>query len=84
MLGALTVHEDAWLREGPIFGSGEVVGYRVGGFPSGRSARVVNFKAPNGNDWRIMLINGDNSQDAWLGHHESFQAALTALRQMNR
>lgn len=42
-----TLHEDAWLREGPVAAGGQVVGYRVGGMPDGRTARIANFGAPN-------------------------------------
>ena len=27
----LTLHEEAWLRDGPILASDDVIGYRVGG-----------------------------------------------------
>ena len=40
-----TLHEDAWLRDGPIFASGQVTGYRVGGMPDGKTARIANFGA---------------------------------------
>jgi hypothetical protein len=79
MQRTVTVHEDAWVREGPIFGSGQVAGYRIGGLPSGQSARIANFGAPSRNDWRIMMITVNNGQDAWSGHFESFQDALAAL-----
>lgn len=35
---SLTLHPDAWIREGSEFASGEVVGYRVGGMPDGTTA----------------------------------------------
>jgi hypothetical protein len=38
----LTLHEDAWLRDGPIFASGQVTGYRVGGMPDGKTARIAS------------------------------------------
>ena len=81
MLQTLTLHEDAWFRKGPVFAGGRVVGYRVGGLPDGRSARIANFGAPNDNDWRIMRINGDNTQADWTGHYDSVEEALAALQQ---
>jgi hypothetical protein len=78
----LTLHEDAWLRDGPVFASGRVTGYRVGGMPDGRTARIANFGAPSRNDWRIMLrINSDNTQSSWTGHFESVEEALAALQE---
>jgi len=66
-VSTFTLHEDAWLRDGPIFASGQAIGYRVGGMPNGGTARIANFGAPNRNDWRIMRINPDNSQSEWSG-----------------
>lgn len=48
--------------------------------PDGKTARIANFGAPNGNDWRIMRINADNTQTDWIGHYESAEDALEALR----
>jgi hypothetical protein len=81
MLYTFKLHEDAWLREGPAFASGQVTGYRVGGLPNGRTARIANFGAPNRNDWRIIRINADNTQADWTGHYESVEDALAALQQ---
>ena len=76
-----TLHEDAWLRDGPVYASGQVIGYRVGGLPNGKTARIANFAAPNGNDWRIMWINPDNKQTDWAGHYQAIDDALAALQQ---
>lgn len=76
-----TLYEDAWLRNGPTYAGGKVIGYRVGGLPDGRTARVANFGAPNGNDWRIMRINPDNTHTEWVGAYKSFEDALAALEQ---
>ena len=76
-----TLHEDAWLGNGPVFARGPVIVYRVGGMPDGKTARIANFGAPNRNDWRIMRINGDNTQTDWTGHYESVDDALAALQQ---
>jgi hypothetical protein len=75
------IHPDAWLRGGAAFASGQVTGYRVGGLPDGRSARIANFGAPNKHDWRIMKIEFDNSQTGWTGHYQTMEDALTALVQ---
>jgi hypothetical protein len=76
-----TLHEDAWLRDGPIYASGLVTGYRVGGMPDGTTARIANFAAPKGNDWRIMRINVDNTQSDWTGGYKSIEEALSAIQQ---
>jgi hypothetical protein len=81
MQHSFTVHKDAWLRDGPVFAGGQITGYRVGGMPDGRTARIANFGAPNRNDWRIMRINADNTQTGWTGSYESIEDALTALQQ---
>lgn len=78
---SFTLHEDAWLREGRVAAGGQVTGYRVGGMPDGRTARIANFGAPNRNDWRIMRINADNTQSDWSGNYESVEDALAALQQ---
>ena len=80
MVYTFTLHEDEWLRDGPVYGSGQVTGYRVGGMPDGKTARIGNFGAPTGNDWRIMRINADNTQTGWTGHYESVEDALAALQ----
>ncbi len=78
-----TLHKeaDAWLRDGPVFAAGQVIGYRVGGMPDGMTARIANFGAPSRNDWRIKRINSDNTSGDWTGHYESVEDALTALQQ---
>jgi hypothetical protein len=80
MLDTFTLHEDAWLRDGPVYAGGQVIGYRVGGMPDGKPARIANFGAPNANDWRIMRINADNTQTDWTGHYGSIEDALAALQ----
>jgi hypothetical protein len=77
----LTLHEDMWLRSGPVFASGPVTGYRVGGFPDGRTARIANFGAPSRNDWQVTWMNSDKTQTDWTGHYESAEEALAALQQ---
>jgi hypothetical protein len=76
-----TLHEDARLGDGPVYGGGQVTGYRVGGMPDGKTGRIANFGAPGRNDWRIMRINADNTQTDWTGHYESAEDALAALHQ---
>jgi hypothetical protein len=76
-----TLHEDAWDRGGPVYASGQAIGYRVGGMPDGKTARLANFGAPKRNDWQIMRINPDNTQSDWAGHYESVEEALVALQQ---
>jgi len=83
MQHTITLHEDAWLRDGAIYGGGQVIGYRVGGMADGKTARIADFGAPNRHDWRIMRINAGNTQTDWTGHYESFEEALAALRQGN-
>jgi hypothetical protein len=76
---AFTLHEDAWLRDGSIARGGQVTGYKVGGMSDGKTARIANFGAPNYNDWQIMRIYADNSQDEWTGSYDSAQEALVIL-----
>jgi hypothetical protein len=80
-----TLHEDASLRDGPVYANGQAIGYRVvyrvGGLPNGKAARIANFGAPNRNDWQIMRINADNTQTDWTGHYETVEDALAALQQ---
>lgn len=76
-----TLQEDAWLRDNPIFASGQVIGYRVGGLPDGTTARIANVGAPNGNHWRIMRIAADDTQSKWTGDYDNIQDALASLRQ---
>ncbi|MGO9255513.1 MAG: hypothetical protein ACLQU1_04325 [Bryobacteraceae bacterium] len=76
-----TLHEDAWFGDGPVFAGGQVTVYRVGGMPDGKTARIANFGAPSRNDWRIMRINGDNTQTDWTGHFENAEDALATLQQ---
>jgi hypothetical protein len=79
-----TLHEDAWLRDGPVYAGGQVTGYRIGGMPDGKTARIANFGAPNRNDWRIMRINADNTQTDWTGRYESIEDALATLQQVRQ
>lgn len=81
MVFTFTLHEDMWLRDGPVSAGGQVTGYRVGGMPDGKTARIANVGAPNQNDWRIMRINADNTQSDWTGHYESVEDVLAALQQ---
>lgn len=74
----LTLHEDAWY--GDNSGDHRVTGYRVGGMPDGKTARIANFGAPHRSDWQIMRINADNTQTDWCGSYESAQAALAVLQ----
>jgi len=78
---SFTLHEDAWFRDGSVYAGGQAIGYRVGGMPDGKTARIANFGAPNGNDWRIMRINADSTQSDWTGHYTSIEDALDALQQ---
>lgn len=81
MQHTFTLHEDMWLRDGPVYQSAQVIGYRVGGLPNGKTAKLANFGAPNRDDWQIMRINADNTQSGWTGHYQSVEDALAALQQ---
>jgi hypothetical protein len=81
MQHSITLHEDMWDRDGPVYASGPVIGYPVGGLPDGSTARIANFGGPNHNDWQIMRINADNTQTEWTGHYENVEDALAALQQ---
>jgi len=80
MKNTVTLHEDAWLGDGRAYASGQVIGYKVGGMPHGRRARIANFGAPNCDNWHIMRIYADNSQDDWVGDFGSAQKALEILK----
>jgi hypothetical protein len=75
-----TLHEDAWFRNQLDLSSGRVTGYRVGGMPDGRIARIANFGAPNRDDWRVMIINADKTYTDWSGNYENAEDALAALQ----
>jgi hypothetical protein len=75
-----TLHEDAWFRDGPVYAGGQAIGYRVGGMPDGRTARIANFGAPNRYGWRIMRINADNTQTDWSESYGSVEDALAELQ----
>jgi hypothetical protein len=79
MQHTFTLHEEAWLRDGPVYAGGQVTGYRVSGMPNGKTARIANVGAPSRDDWCIMRINADNTHTDWSGHYESFEDALAAL-----
>jgi hypothetical protein len=81
MQTSFTLHEDTWFRHGPLYAGGQVIVYRVGGMPDGTTARIANFGTSGKDDWRIMRINGDNTQSKWTGHYESVEDALAALQQ---
>jgi hypothetical protein len=76
---ALTLHEEGWSREGPVFKSGPVNMYRVGGMPEGEEAKITNFGAPHRSDWRILRIRGDE-QCGWSGSYDSADVALAELQ----
>jgi hypothetical protein len=81
MQRSFILHEDGWLRNVPELARGGVIGYRVGGMPDGKTARLANFGAPSHDDWRIMRMDSGNTQTVWTGHYESFEEALAALQQ---
>jgi len=81
MQNSFTLHEDAWFRNVLDYASGQVMGYRVGGMPDGKTARIANFGAPIRDDWRIMQISVNNTQTDWTGHYGSVEDALAALQQ---
>lgn len=84
MLHTFTLHKDGRFRDEDVFADRQVIVYRVGGMPDGKTARIANFGAPNRNDWRIMRINGDNTHTGWFSHYEDVDEALAALQQDRR
>lgn len=75
----LTLHEEGWTGDGPIFASGPVFMYRVDGMPEGEEATIANYGAPHRNDWRILRIRGHEQSD-WTGNYESAEVALAELQ----
>ena len=75
-----TLHEDAWLRDGPIFAEWPSHRIPCRWDANGKTARIANFGAPKRNDWRIIRINADNSQTDWTGHFDSVEDALAELQ----
>jgi hypothetical protein len=75
----LTLHAEGGTRDGPVYGSGIVTKYRVGGMPVGEQAEIANWGAPNRNDWQILRIKNDTQGD-WTGHYESADAALAVIQ----
>jgi hypothetical protein len=79
MTHPLTLHEDAWLSDGPVYRSGPAIGYQVTGMPAGEEAKLWNFGGPNHADWRLLRTSGGKS-GGWTGHYETPQDALVVLQ----
>jgi hypothetical protein len=79
MTHTMTLHEDAWISDGPVYRSGPAIGYRVNGLPTGDEARISNFGGPGHADWRLLRIS-DGQSGGWAGHYDSAKTALAALQ----
>jgi hypothetical protein len=79
MMHSLTLHADAWISDGPAYASGPVIGYRVGGMPSGEESKIQNLGGPETPAWRILRIsNGESSE--FEGRFDNAEDALAALQ----
>ena len=74
----LILYEDEHVYDGPVMANGTIRSYRVG-MPPGEEAKIVNYGAPNRNNWQILRIKGTN-KGKWTGHYESAEAALAVLQ----
>jgi len=75
------MHADAWTRNGQVYASGPVVGYRVNGLSPGEEAKLWNFGGADQPDWQF-LRNSNGKSGEWTGHYESAENALAALEEI--
>jgi hypothetical protein len=75
---SLTLHAEAWISDGPVYASGPVIGYRVGGMQAGEEAKIQNLGGPETPAWRVLrILNGASSElEGSLGSAEDALAAL--------
>jgi hypothetical protein len=83
MTHSLTMHAEAWVSDGPVYASGPVIGYRVGGLPAGEEAKIQNLGGPETPAWRVLrILNGKSSEVD--GSFESAEDALAALQRESK
>lgn len=74
----LTKHEVGWIRSGPVYGTGRVYQYRVGGLPIHNEAFIANFGSPHRQCWKILQVNNGMS-GGWQGEYASADDALAFI-----
>jgi hypothetical protein len=79
MAHSLTLHEEAWIGDGPVYASGPVIGYRVSGMTVGEEAKIQNLGGPETPAWRILRISNGKSSEL-EGRFASAQDALVTLQ----
>jgi hypothetical protein len=79
----LEKHEDMWFRDGQEYagsGTGQVIGYRIGGLPSSEEAHIRRFPdGDSGHEWQVIRKKGGNLGE-YTGHFGSPDEALTWLQ----
>jgi hypothetical protein len=81
MTHMLMLHADAWIAEGPVYASGPIIGYRVGGMPAGEEAKIQNLGGPQIPAWRVLRISNGQSSEL-EGRFESAEDALATLEKV--
>lgn len=75
----LTKHEVGWVRNGPVYGTGLVYQYRVGGLPPNEKAFIANFGSCHHARWKTLRVR-DGVSGGWRGDYASADDALTSMR----
>jgi hypothetical protein len=78
LLMTLTKHAIAWIRRGPIYGTGYVYQYRVGGLPLNEEAFLANFGNHYHESWKTLLVK-DGVSGGWRGEHSSADETLASI-----
>jgi len=76
---ALSIHEMASARTGPLFGTGRVIEYRVEGPSADDEAFVANFGSWQHDNWKILRAK-DGAGAEWTESYSSAEEAFAVLR----
>jgi hypothetical protein len=76
----LTKREIAWVRNGPVWGTGRVIEYRIEGPSPDDEAFVANFGSWNHDNWKVLRVK-DGAGGDWTGAYGSADEAFAALQQ---
>lgn len=73
-----SIHEIAWTSDGPLFGSGRVIEYRVQATSPCDEAFVANFGSWQHDNWKILKVKDGRGAD-WMGGHGTAARAFASL-----